>query len=310
MWRGGTGTYGTAVDASPALEARALAKRYSRRRSPALSGLDLTLDGAGLTALVGPNGAGKSTLIKAWVGLERPSAGHVFVRGIDLWRDRPGALRQLGYVPQQPALYRALTIAEHLELAASLRPGFDRPYAERRLEELGLPLDVRCGELSGGQGAQVGLALALGTRAPVLLLDEPLASLDPLARREFLHVLTEAARADGTTVLLSSHIVTDVEQACERIIVLGVGRVVLQSTIADALATHAVRDGLIGLPVAAPADAAGTSFASFAGPGGDVVSLVRHPRETRPSGSRPATLEEVVLGHLAAARLPRAGAAA
>jgi ABC-2 type transport system ATP-binding protein len=169
---------------SPALAAHGLVKRYSRRRPPAVGGLDLTIDGAGVTALVGPNGAGKSTLIKAWVGLERPSRGSVAVLGADPQRDRRTAAARVGYVPQTPALYGGLTVADHLSLATSLRPSFDRSLAAARLEELGLPQGVRIGELSGGQQAQVGLALAVGTRAPVLLLDEPLASLDPLARRD------------------------------------------------------------------------------------------------------------------------------
>jgi ABC-2 type transport system ATP-binding protein len=155
----------------------------------------------------------------------------------------------------------------------------------------------------------VALVLALAKRPELLLLDEPLASLDPVARHDVMALLMEAVAEAGTTVLLSSHIVTDVEQACDRIIVLGVGRVVLQSTIADALATHAVGGGLAGAGASAPSGPAGASFASFAGPGGDVVALHRHPRATPPTGSRPATLEEVVLGHLAAARGPRAGAA-
>ena len=219
------------------LETHDLAKRYGRR-TWALTGIDIAIPRGGITALVGPNAAGKSTLIKTWVGFERPSRGRVTVAGIDPWHDRSGALAQVGYVPQSPALYDALSVHDHLELALQLRPSFDRAYARRRMDELGIPGLQRARSLSGGQHAQVALALALGTRAEIMLLDEPLASLDPLARREFLHVLTDAVRADGATALLSSHIVTDVEQACDRLIVLGVGRVLLHDTIADAMATH------------------------------------------------------------------------
>lgn len=268
----------------PILEARELAKRY-RRGVWALGGIDVAIPSGGITALVGPNAAGKSTLIKTWVGFERPSRGWVTVAGINPWKDRSGALAHLGYVPQSPSLYDALSVDDHLDMAVQLRPGFDRPYAAARLEQLGIPRSARARQLSGGQQAQVALALALGTRAEILLLDEPLASLDPLARREFLHILTEAVRSDGATALLSSHIVTDVEQACDNLIVLGVGRVLLHASIADALASHAI--SLTSRPDA---------VASFAEADGSLLTLVRGHAD------RPATLEEVVLGYLASGR--------
>jgi ABC-2 type transport system ATP-binding protein len=266
-----------------------LAKRYGRR-TWALQGIDLEIPQGGITALVGPNAAGKSTLIKTWVGFERPTRGGVMVAGVDPWRDRGAALGHLGYVPQSPSLYDALSVDDHLELALMLRPSFDRAHARTRLDELGIPGDQRARSLSGGQQAQVALALALGTRAEILLLDEPLASLDPLARREFLHVLTGAVRADGATALLSSHIVTDVEQACDRLIVLGVGRVLIHETVANALGTH-----WIGTNGVAPAG----SVSTFAGPAGERLTLVRGPGG---GDLRPATLEEVVLGYLASGR--------
>jgi ABC-2 type transport system ATP-binding protein len=288
------------------LEAHALAKRY-RRRTWALSGIDLALPQGGITALVGPNAAGKSTLIKTWVGFERPTRGGVTVAGIDPWRDRSAALSHLGYVPQSPALYDALSVDDHLELALQLRPGFDRAYARHRLDQLGIPGDQGARSLSGGQQAQVALALALGTRAEILLLDEPLASLDPLARREFLHVLTDAVRAQGATALLSSHIVTDVEQACDRLVVLGVGRVLLHDTVADALAAHWI--GSAGEVGALGAGA--QAVATFGGPAGERLTLARFPDGgTEAHGLRRATLEEVVLGYLASARgLPAEAAA-
>ncbi len=268
------------------LEAHDLAKRY-RRGVWALAGIDLEIPAGGITALVGPNAAGKSTLIKTWVGFERPTRGSVRVSGIDPWKDRAAALDHIGYVPQSPALYDGLSVEDHLDMAVLLRPTFDRNLARERLDQLGIPRAAGARSLSGGQQAQVALAIALGTRAEVLLLDEPLASLDPLARREFLHVVTDAVRTDGGTALLSSHIVTDVEQACDRLIVLGVGRVLLQASVADAVATHRV----------APADdAVGEVIATFAGPAGERVALQRE------GNGRPATLEEIVLGYLASAR--------
>jgi ABC-2 type transport system ATP-binding protein len=164
------------------------------------------------------------------------------------------------------------------------------------LDQLDIPLDARADELSGGQQAQVGLAIALGTRSPVLLLDEPLASLDPLARREFLHVMVEAVRESGATALLASHVITDIEQACDRLLVLGGGRKLLDVSMEEARAVHRVADG------DGPIDA-GRLVGRFPDPGGRIVALVRG--EAGPG--RPATLEEVVLGHLAAGRRTRDG---
>lgn len=280
--------------ADPILETHELAKRY-RRGVWALQGIDLELPPGGITALVGPNAAGKSTLIKTWVGFEKPTRGAAAVLGLDPWRQRSRALAHLGYVPQSPALYDGLSVEDHLDLAVQLRRGFDRAAARARLDQLGIPRAAGARSLSGGQQAQVALALALGTRAPILLLDEPLASLDPLARREFLHVVSDAVRSDGTTVLLSSHIVTDVEQACDRLIVLGVGKVLLHETVAVALARHGI--------VAGPAPASDV-VSTFLSADGSPVSLVSR------AGERPATLEEVVLGYLASSRGAKAGAAA
>ena len=277
-----------------ALETHDLAKRYGRR-TWALTGIDLAVPFGGITALVGPNAAGKSTLIKTWIGFERPTRGGVTVAGINPWEDRSGVLGLVGYVPQSPALYDGLNVDDHLDLALQLRPDFDRPYARERLDQLGIPGDRGAKSLSGGQQAQVALALALGTRAQILLLDEPLASLDPLARREFLHVLTDAVRTDGSTALLSSHIVTDVEQACDRLVVLGVGRILLHDTVADALATHwLATDGLETRDT--------QRIGTFGGPGGERLTLIRGSTRLAGTNLRPASLEEVVLGYLASAR--------
>jgi ABC-2 type transport system ATP-binding protein len=279
------------VHEDAALVAHGVGKRYRRGRPWALRDVDFTVPRGSITALVGPNGAGKSTLIKGCIGFERPTAGRLVVDGVDPWRDRGGAVRRVGYVPQAASLYRELTVDDHLAMALAYRPRFDRPHAEARLRDLDIPLAARADELSGGQQAQVGLALALGTRAPVLLLDEPLASLDPLARREFLHVLVASVRSEGSTALLSSHVITDIEQACDRLLVLGGGRKLLDLSIAEACATHRVvadDEALDG----------GGVVGRFPGPVGEPLALVV-------GGSGPgrlATLEEVVLGHLAAGR--------
>jgi ABC-2 type transport system ATP-binding protein len=304
----GTRAAGSTVDPAPpaaravALGAHRLSKRYGS--TPALVDVDLAIPAGSVTALVGPNGAGKSTLIRTWVGFERPTSGSVDVGGVDPGRHRPAAIRLLGYVPQAASLYRGLSVGDHLDLAATLRRGFDRDGARRRLDRLGIPLRQRAGDLSGGQQAQVGLALALATGAAVLLLDEPLASLDPLARREFLAILLEAVRSTGATAVLSSHIVTDVEQACDRLIVLGGGRVRLHDSLVAARAAHRV-----GLPGTVPPGA--DLVATYPAGDGSLRSLLRlEPGAGEAAGSdtaavdglEPASLEEVGLGYLAAGR--------
>ena len=286
------------------LEAHGFGKRY-RRKTWALRGVDLTVPEGSITALVGPNGSGKSTLIRAWIGFERPTEGRLSTGGVDPGKDRAGAVARVGYVPQSPSLYGNLTIAEHITLATTLRDRFDAALAAQYIGRLSIPLAALASELSGGEQAQVGLALALGTRARILLLDEPLASLDPLARREFLHVLVEAVRSEGHTALLSSHVITDIEQACDRLIVLGKGHTLLDLSISEALAHHRVVEGP---PASVSADAL---IGSFPSAGGDALHLIRVPAiqpltpEAPPAG-RPATLEEVVIGHMAAGRLRRA----
>jgi ABC-2 type transport system ATP-binding protein len=285
------------VNEHPALEAHGVGKRYSSDRPLALADVELEISHGTITALVGPNGAGKSTLIKAWAGFERPTAGRVAVAGLDPYTDRAGVLARLGYVPQSAALYRDLTVTDHLDLAGHLRPGFDRNVAVRRLIDLAIPTDVRCSQLSGGQRAQVNLALVLGSGADILLLDEPLASLDPLARREFLYILTTTVRERGTTALMSSHVVTDVEQACDRLVVLGDGHKFLDARVSVALASHRIALGEVStISRARP-------IASFLGLAGEILTLVDVADGEDPVDVlREASLEELVLGYLAAGR--------
>jgi len=283
----------------PALEATGLVKQYRGGRTVALDGIDLGIVPGSITALVGPNGAGKSTLIKAWVGFERPTSGSVRVLGIDPWTDLAKAIGHLGYIPQASYLYRELTVVEHLDLAGSLRSSFDRPLASERLSHLRIPLSAEAGTLSSGQQTQVALAIALATRAPVLLLDEPLASLDPLARREFLHVLATTVRDLHQTVVMTSHVVTDIAQACDRVVVLNAGQKLLDEWIATAVARHQV--GRAGARIK------GRTIGSFPDVDGAQLTLFEDGEtptgDDAASGLRAATLEEVVLGYLAAGRL-------
>ena len=277
------------TDQASALETRRLAKRYGRGGVLALDAVDVSIPEGSITALVGPNGAGKTTLIRCWLGFERPTAGSALVGGVDAQVDRKAVVDMVGYVSQSTGLYRGLSVNDHLQLARSLRPGFDRQAAAARLDQFEIPLRQRAGTLSGGQAAQLALAIALGTPAPVLLLDEPLASLDPLARHELLNVIHDEVRARGATALLSSHIVSDVGEVCERIVVLARGRVLLDDRIDAALKSHRV------VGDAAPAAA---TIAAITRPGGERRWLIRSDDLALPE---PA-LEELVMGYLAASR--------
>lgn len=282
--------------AQSALEARDVAKVYRRGAPPALVGIDLAVPRGSITALVGPNGAGKSTLMKAWVGFERPTGGEVAVHGLDPFRARRSVLERVAYIPQATALYREFTVADHVDLAARLRPSFDRSIARRRLDDLQIPTERRGSELSGGQQAQVQLALALASGGDTYLLDEPLAALDPLARREFLYILVRNVRERGATAVLTSHIATDVEQAADRIVVLGAGRKVLDADVAAALATHRVAQGH------APPLPGVRAIASYLGTFAVETLVEVDPAAADHVGLRPPTVEDLMLGYLAIGR--------
>lgn len=271
------------------LQAEAFGRRYQRRGPWAVRNLDLAIPRGSITALVGPNGAGKSTLIRSWMGFERPNEGRLLVEGLDVVRNRTKAVEQIGYVPQSNALYRDLTVEDHFALAVSFRPAFDRMLAGDRVVNAGVSVDRNVGELSGGEQAQVALALALGTGAPILLLDEPLANLDPLARREFLAALVDHVRSSGRTAILSSHIVTDVQQACDWLAVLSHGRLLLHSSVSEARATHrtVTSDG-----------ESHNVVGRFIGPEGERLTLLASSDPALPE----ATLEEIVLGYMASHR--------
>lgn len=277
--------------ANALLEVKDFGRRYRRRGPWAVRNATFSIAEGTITALVGPNGAGKSTVIRTCVGFEKPDEGRVVVAGADTIRDRTSAVNALGYVPQSATLYRNLTVGDHIAMGRAARTSFDSEYALRRVAEAGLSADRKVSELSGGEQAQVALALALGTRAPLLLLDEPLASLDPLARRDFLTALLDHVRERGATVVLSSHIVTDIEHACDWLLVLTRGRVVLHDAVESARRRFRIAES--GEAAAVP------TVGSFVSPDGRRLALVADQ-----AVGRAATLEEVVLGHLAAGRAP------
>jgi ABC-2 type transport system ATP-binding protein len=190
-----------------------------------------------VAALVGPNGAGKSTLLNLAVGLAAPSAGTVTVLG-GRHAGSPAALDGIAFVAQDTPLYKGLSVADMIYVTRSLNRRFDQPYARARLDELGIPLKRKAGKLSGGQQAQLALTLALARRPRLLVLDEPVAMLDPVARHDFMATVLAAATADGVSVLLSSHVLTELERVANYLILLSRGQVRLTGEADDLLAAH------------------------------------------------------------------------
>jgi ABC-2 type transport system ATP-binding protein len=219
-----------------ALETAQLGKRYGRRW--ALRECTLRLPAGRVAALVGPNGAGKTTLLHLAAGLLSPTQGIVEVFGYAPRKHRIEVLSRVGFVAQDHPLYRTFTVAETMELGKRLNPRWDEAVAFRRVRELEIPPERLVGKLSGGQQAQVALALALAKRPDLLLLDEPLASLDPLARHELLSSLMDGVASGGLTVLISSHIVADLERVCDYLILLSASRVQLAGDIEEIVQHH------------------------------------------------------------------------
>jgi ABC-2 type transport system ATP-binding protein len=220
---------------SVALVAHGVGKRYRRRW--ALSDCTLEIPAGTVTGLVGPNGAGKTTLSHLAVGLIEPSAGSITVLGEEV-AATSAQLPRIGFVAQETPLYPSFSVADHVRLGAALNPGWDEGLARARIARLGLGPTERAGTLSGGHRAQLALTLAIAKRPDLLVLDEPVAGLDPLARREFLQALMEFAAEHAVTVVLSSHLIADLERTCDSLILLAAGRVQLCGTVDELLATH------------------------------------------------------------------------
>jgi ABC-2 type transport system ATP-binding protein len=233
-----------------ALETDRLGRRYGSQW--ALRDCTLEIPRGTVTALVGPNGAGKTTLLRLAVGLTRPSAGSVRVLGLDPRGQAVEALPRVGFLAQDHPLYGGFSIEEMLQVGRKLNPDWDDAAARARIASLDLPANKRVRRLSGGQRAQVALTLALAKRPELLLLDEPVASLDPLARREFLQSVVEAVAERDLTVILSSHILADLERVCDHLVILATGRTQLAGSIDEIVASHRLLTG----PRAAAGDVA------------------------------------------------------
>ncbi|HTU74751.1 MAG TPA: ABC transporter ATP-binding protein [Trebonia sp.] len=227
-----------------AIETSELTKRYRRGRVTALSNCSITVPQGRISALIGPNGAGKTTLLRLLGGLSSPTSGTATVLGTTPRQD-PAFLAEVGFLAQEMPLYRRMTAADHIRICAHMNSRWDGDLVRKRLRGLDIPLDRAVGTLSGGQRAQVALALVLGKRPRLLLLDEPVAALDPLARRHFLQTLTAAiAEAEGSlTVMLSSHLISDLERVCDHLILLASSHVQLCGDTDELLASHKVLIG-------------------------------------------------------------------
>jgi ABC-2 type transport system ATP-binding protein len=278
---------------TPAVEAVGLGRRYGHKW--ALQDCTVSLPAGRVIGLVGANGAGKTTFLHLAMGLLPPSQGEVRVLGRP--PRAPESLAQIGFVAQEKPLYRGLTVAETLRMGGWLNSRWDHAMALRRMERAQIPLNQKVGKLSGGQRAQLALAVALSKVPQLLLLDEPVADLDPLARREFLRVLMEEVAESGVTVVLSSHLLSDVERTCEHLMLLSASRVQIAGDTEALVAQHKMVTGPRGgtLPAehevihADYTDRQATLLIRTAAPVTDPVWTVR-----------PVTLEELALAYMSA----------
>jgi ABC-2 type transport system ATP-binding protein len=287
------------------VETSGLSKRY--KSTWALRDCTMAIPAGHVAALVGPNGAGKTTLLNLTVGLSAPTAGTVTVLGGEP-AGSPGALNGIAFVAQDAPLYKGLPVADMLRLTSCLNQRFDHRYAQDRLSELGIPLNRKAGKLSGGQQAQLALTLALARRPQLLVLDEPLANLDPLARHDFMATVMAAAADDGMSVVLSSHVLAELERVADYLILVSAGRVQVAGEVDDLLATHRVLTG-----PAAEADEItqrqAVVYARRAEAQAHLLVRTGTPAEPAPPGweAHPISLEELVLAYLrepGAATLP------
>ncbi|MER7763194.1 ABC transporter ATP-binding protein [Streptomyces sp. NPDC097619] len=280
---------------STAIEATGLGKSFGRRGGRALHDCTFRLPAGRVSALVGPNGAGKSTLLALAAGLTAPSEGTITVLGAPPARTR----HRTAYVSQDKPLHPQLTVAETLRMGADLNPDtWDAATAARVATGGGMDPEARVRSLSGGLRTRLALALALGKRPELLLLDEPMGDLDPLARHELMGALMATAAQDGTTIVMSSHVISELEDSCDHLLLIGEGRLRLAGDIDDLLTLHTLATGPAGADEGATALAPHTTVESRV-TGRQVTALFRPggppPPDWRP---RDLSLEALVLAHL------------
>ncbi|WP_399920419.1 ABC transporter ATP-binding protein [Streptomyces kanamyceticus] len=277
-----------------ALEARGLGKRY--RRGWALRDCSFRLPAGRICGLVGPNGAGKSTLLGLATRLVTPTEGELRVFGVPV--EDPAAMPRYAFLSQDKPLFKRFTVAETLRMGAELNPGWDMAAAERIVRAGPVPMDAKVGTLSGGQRTRVAFALAFGKRPDLLLLDEPMADLDPLARDEMSSLLLSEAVERGTTVVMSSHVLAELEDMCDYLLVIADGRIRMAGDTDELVPAHALVTGLApdGKP---PADLTPHTVVEFRASGRQFRALLRPHGPLAPDWevSEPS-LEEVLLAHL------------
>jgi ABC-2 type transport system ATP-binding protein len=281
------------------VETSGLGKRY--RKTWALADCNLAIPEGCVAALIGPNGAGKTTLLHLLAGLSTPTVGKALVLG----ESRPGQIAvrdRVALVAQEAPVYRRMSVRDTLRAARGLNGCWDQQYAEARLAVIGIPLQARAGKLSGGQRGQLALTLALARHPSLLLLDEPLAALDPLARREMLGFLMTMALEEGISVVFSSHVLSDLTNVANYLVLLGRGQVMLAGQLDDILSAHWMLTG----PTAEAAELASHAnviSSTLAGRQAHVLARCHFP----PEGwdAREVTMEELVLGYLRASGAQR-----
>lgn len=277
------------------VEAAGLGKRY--RSDWALEECSLAVPAGRVVALVGPNGAGKTTLLHCAVGLVAPTTGNITVLG-GLVPGSPEALARIAFVAQDAPLHHHLSVGSMTEVASALNPGFDVEQARQRLGALRIPLERKIGKLSAGQQSQLALSLALARHPSLLVLDEPLARLDPLARHDLMAFVMASALQESISVLFSSHVVSELERVADYLIVLGHGHVQMAGDIEELLSAHAVLSGPVENLDRTHAEFAPV-HAEAAGRQAQVVARLSDPAAPLPGWERaPISLEELVLAYL------------
>lgn len=285
-----------------AVQTKGLGKRYGSFW--ALENCDISVPAGSVSALVGPNGAGKSTLLKILVGLSQASSGQGEVLG-RVPVQHEDFLSDIGYLAQEIPLYKTMSAADHIKMGQHLNARFDVTFMTERLRELGIPLDRPAGKLSGGQRAQVALALALAKKPKLLLLDEPVAALDPLARHDFLSSLSQAVADGGLTVIMSSHLLADLERVSDHVIVLASGKTQLCDDIEVVLKSHTL---LVGPRNTEPGD--GLTVIHETHTAKQSTLLVRLDKGTKlPKNwqSHEPNIEEIILAYMGQAQTSKQG---
>jgi ABC-2 type transport system ATP-binding protein len=288
----------TCDDGVPALRADRLGKRYGHVWG--LRGCTFAVPAGSVVGLVGPNGAGKTTLLALTVGLLAPTEGRVAVFGATSRAHTAATLARVSYLAQDHPLYRGFSVADMFHFGRSMNPSWDQGLAQARMDALGIPLQRKIKALSGGQQAQVSLTMALAKRTPLLALDEPVASLDPLARVEFMRDVMAASADTGLTVVIASHVVSELERLCDWLIVLTGGRLQLAGPIDDLLAAHR----LLTVPRATPdAELRGTAIHRADSDRHSTVLVAADPARMAEAQhpqwqAEPVSFEQLVLAYL------------